>query len=402
MKLSTIPEEFTEAIPIIQAIEQAGYAAYFVGGSVRDAILGNKKIHDVDIATSAYPAEVKAIFRRTIDTGIQHGTVTVMEKDNAYEVTTFRTESTYQDFRRPDHVTFVRSLDEDLKRRDFTINALALRHDGTIIDLFDGLTDLKHGLIRAVGIPEERFHEDALRMMRAVRFQSQLNFELEPLTEAAIAKEHGLLAKIAVERIHEEFVKLLLGQNRAAGLKTFVETDLYQKCPGFRSAGANLLRIADLPDQRLVREKSVWLLIAYELGLDTTATRHLLRQWKSSNELVNNVGNNVTLLAKFLADHITNWDLYAAGLDNLLSVNEVATLLGAGQTSATLMTAYSSLAIHDKHELAVNGANLIQQAGVKPGPLLGDILAKLEQQVVENQLANDEASLLAAAKELLD
>ncbi|WP_125980838.1 CCA tRNA nucleotidyltransferase [Loigolactobacillus iwatensis] len=402
MKLSTIPEEFTQAIPIIQAIEQAGYAAYFVGGSVRDAILGNKKIHDVDIATSAYPAEVKAIFRRTIDTGIQHGTVTVMEKETAYEVTTFRTESTYQDFRRPDHVTFVRSLDEDLKRRDFTINALALRHDGTIIDLFDGLTDLKHGLIRAVGIPEERFHEDALRMMRAVRFQSQLNFELEPLTEAAIAKEHDLLAKIAVERIHEEFVKLLLGQNRAAGLKTFVETDLYQKCPGFRSAGANLLRIADLPDRRLVREKSVWLLIAYELGLDTTATRQLLKQWKSSNELVNNVGNNVTLLAKFLADHITNWDLYAAGRDNLLSVNEVATLLGAGQTPATLTTAYSSLAIHDKHELAVNGANLIQQAGVKPGPLLGDILAKLERQVVENQLANDEASLLAAAKELLN
>lgn len=121
-----------------------------MGGSVRDALLG-LPIHDVDIASSAYPEEIKRIFKRTVDTGIEHGTVMVLDHGTGYEVTTFRTESAYQDFRRPDHVTFVRSLAEDLKRRDFTINALAVRHDGTIIDLFDGLTDLKNRQLRAVG-----------------------------------------------------------------------------------------------------------------------------------------------------------------------------------------------------------------------------------------------------------
>ncbi|MBW4947593.1 CCA tRNA nucleotidyltransferase, partial [Klebsiella pneumoniae] len=139
----------------------------------RDNLLG-LPIHDVDIATSAYPAEIKQIFKRTVDTGIQHGTVMILDHGNGYEVTTFRTETGYQDFRRPDSVTFVRSLEEDLKRRDFTINALAMRADGEIIDLFDGIADLKAHKIRAVGVADERFHEDALRMMRAVRFESQL------------------------------------------------------------------------------------------------------------------------------------------------------------------------------------------------------------------------------------
>ncbi|MGO3381321.1 MAG: CCA tRNA nucleotidyltransferase, partial [Loigolactobacillus coryniformis] len=236
MKLTQLPDEFVQALPVLQTITQAGFEAYFVGGSVRDALLG-KKIHDVDIATSAYPAEIKQIFRRTIDTGIQHGTVTVMQQETAYEVTTFRTESGYQDFRRPDHVTFVRSLREDLKRRDFTINALALQHDGTIIDLFAGLTDLENKVIRAVGDPNERFHEDALRMMRAVRFESQLGFTIEANTEVAIRAQHQLLSKIAVERIHDEFVKLMLGQARYNGLVSFVQTELYQQCPDFTNAG---------------------------------------------------------------------------------------------------------------------------------------------------------------------
>ena len=192
MRLDLTQPDFKAAIPILKKIEAAGYEAYFVGGSVRDAILG-LPIHDVDIASSAYPAEIKRIFKRTADTGIEHGTVMVLDHGTGYEVTTFRTESRYQDFRRPDHVTFVRSLAEDLKRRDFTINALAVRHDGTIIDLFDGLKDLQHHQLRAVGNPHERFHEDALRMMRAVRFESQLGFGIEPATKAAIADNAKLL-----------------------------------------------------------------------------------------------------------------------------------------------------------------------------------------------------------------
>ncbi len=194
MQIKNLPREFEIARPIVQNIEEAGFEAYFVGGSVRDTVLG-LDIHDVDIASSAYPAEIKKIFKHTVDTGIEHGTVMVLDHGNGYEITTFRTESGYQDYRRPDKVTFVRSLAEDLKRRDFTINALAMKENGEIIDLFDGLTDLKNNLIKAVGNPEERFHEDALRMMRAVRFASKLDFMVEVNTLNAIKNHSELLEK---------------------------------------------------------------------------------------------------------------------------------------------------------------------------------------------------------------
>src|SRR5699024_5076540 len=194
-----LPREYQKAIPVLNKLEQAGFEAYFVGGSVRDILL-DQPIHDVDIATSAFPEEIKQLFPKTIDIGIEHGTVLVLAEEEQYEITTFRTESTYQDYRRPDHVEFVRSLEEDLKRRDFTINAFALKEDGQIIDLFDGLADLENQILRAVGDPQERFHEDALRMMRGIRFVSQIGFTLEQETAAAIQANHSLLGKISVER----------------------------------------------------------------------------------------------------------------------------------------------------------------------------------------------------------
>ena len=208
MKLKQLPREYQKAIPVLNKLEQAGFEAYFVGGSVRDILL-DQPIHDVDIATSAFPEEIKQLFPKTIDIGIEHGTVLVLAEEEQYEITTFRTESTYQDYRRPDHVEFVRSLVEDLKRRDFTINAFALKEDGQIIDLFDGLADLENQILRAVGDPQERFHEDALRMMRGIRFVSQIGFTLEQETAAAIQANHSLLGKISVERINVEFINML-------------------------------------------------------------------------------------------------------------------------------------------------------------------------------------------------
>ncbi|MCL2858873.1 MAG: CCA tRNA nucleotidyltransferase, partial [Streptococcaceae bacterium] len=181
MNLQVLPKEFVQALSVLEKIKSAGYEAYFVGGSVRDALL-NRQIHDVDIASSAYPEEIKQIFPYTIDVGIEHGTILVLmgkEQSDQYEVTTFRTESTYTDYRRPDAVDFVRDLGEDLKRRDFTINAFAMDTDGTIIDQFDGLTDLKEKCIRAVGQATDRFNEDALRIMRAMRFSASLDFDIE-------------------------------------------------------------------------------------------------------------------------------------------------------------------------------------------------------------------------------
>ena len=184
MKLEKLPEEFVQAQPVLEKISEHGFEAYFVGGSVRDVLLG-REIHDVDIATSAYPEEIKDIFPYTIDVGIEHGTVLVLAgKSEAehYEITTFRTESKYTDYRRPDHVDFVRDLREDLKRRDFTVNAFACDFEGQIIDLFDGLTDLKERRLTAVGSALERFNEDALRIMRAMRFASTLDFKIEEKT----------------------------------------------------------------------------------------------------------------------------------------------------------------------------------------------------------------------------
>ncbi|MBW4802510.1 CCA tRNA nucleotidyltransferase [Loigolactobacillus coryniformis] len=400
MKLTQLPDEFVQALPVLQTITQAGFEAYFVGGSVRDALLG-KKIHDVDIATSAYPAEIKQIFRRTIDTGIQHGTVTVMQQETAYEVTTFRTESGYQDFRRPDHVTFVRSLREDLKRRDFTINALALQHDGTIIDLFAGLTDLENKVIRAVGDPNERFHEDALRMMRAVRFESQLGFTIEANTEVAIRAQHQLLSKIAVERIHDEFVKLMLGQVRYNGLVSFVQTELYQQCPDFTNAGPAFKALLKLPTTPLRSETAVWLLIAQQLQLDSEQVKPFLRHWKSANDLIHAVSTSLPVLQKFLTQQpLSNWDFYQAGLTNVLTANQIAYFYGVDVAETTLQSKYQQLPIKQRSELAVNGGDLLQALALKPGPKLGQLLAHLERAVVAAQIPNQKAALIAAATKL--
>ena len=193
---------------IIKKLEEHGFEAYAVGGCVRDTILGRTP-GDWDITTSALPEQVKSIFRRTIDTGIEHGTVTVMIGQVGYEVTTYRVDGDYQDGRHPTSVTFTPSLVEDLKRRDFTINAMAYRPGGGVVDCFDGLADLENKIIRCVGDPKERFREDALRMMRAVRFSAQLGFTIEDNTKAAIKQMAGNLRLISKERIQAELLKLI-------------------------------------------------------------------------------------------------------------------------------------------------------------------------------------------------
>lgn len=194
---------------IINELMNNGYEAYAVGGCIRDSILGREP-KDWDITTSARPIEVKKLFRRTVDTGIQHGTVTVMLDREGYEVTTYRIDGEYEDNRRPKSVEFTVELVEDLKRRDFTINAMAYnRHEG-LVDVFDGLNDLNKGIIRCVGSAAERFDEDALRILRAVRFSAQLGFEIEDETLKAVQEKADRLEAISAERIRVELNKLLL------------------------------------------------------------------------------------------------------------------------------------------------------------------------------------------------
>lgn len=193
---------------IIEILEAAGYEAYAVGGCVRDSILGREP-NDWDITTSAKPEEIKSLFTRTIDTGIKHGTVTVMLDKEGFEVTTYRIDGIYEDSRHPKEVTFTASLEEDLKRRDFTVNAMAYNERTGLVDIFGGLSDIEQGIIRCVGNAEERFTEDALRMLRAVRFSAQLGYEIEEDTKQAIRRLASNLKKISAERIQAELVKLV-------------------------------------------------------------------------------------------------------------------------------------------------------------------------------------------------
>ena len=216
-----IPEN---AIYIIKTLEEHGHEAYVVGGCVRDMMLGREP-EDWDITTSAQPLQVKALFRRTIDTGIRHGTVTVMIGKEGYEVTTYRKDGDYEDHRHPKEVLFTPDLIEDLQRRDFTINAMAYNPRTGLIDEYDGMGDLKRHCIRCVGEPEKRFEEDALRMLRGIRFAGQLQFEVEEATLRAIVKKAPTLVNVSAERIRTELTKLLLSRG-SDRLMLAVETGL--------------------------------------------------------------------------------------------------------------------------------------------------------------------------------
>ncbi len=205
MKKIEIPAAVAE---VLDVLERSGEEAYIVGGCVRDSIMG-KEPKDWDITTSALPEKIKSLFPRTVDTGIKHGTVTVLRQKEAIEVTTFRVDGKYEDHRRPKEVSFTKSLQEDVARRDFTVNAMAYSPQLGLIDYFGGQEDLQRGLIRCVGKAEERFEEDALRMMRAIRFAAVLHFEIEMETAEAIGRKQSLLRAVSQERIRVEFVKTL-------------------------------------------------------------------------------------------------------------------------------------------------------------------------------------------------
>ena len=385
LKINNLPPIFTVAFPVLKQLEQAGYEAYFVGGSVRDLIL-NRPIHDIDIATSAYPEEVKRLFPKTIDTGIKHGTVTVLNDGASYEITTFRTESGYQDFRRPDHVTFVQNLAEDLKRRDFTINALAMNRASEVIDLFNGLGDLQKHLIKAVGDPMKRFHEDALRMMRAVRFMSQLNFDLESQTKEAVSDLHQLLSKISVERIRDEFVKMGTGINSRDAFKIFLQTKLSESVPDF-AGKSDLLAIYPKLKFNPSMETSLWSIIIILLKISDDQIARFMRDWKNSNAMTEKVRKIVTLFDLISEKSPSDLELFNAGKDVLLNTIDVAHILGQPINSEALVDRYTALPIKSMSELAVDGQFLIAN-GIKPGPKLGQILNEIKQKVISGELAN--------------
>ncbi|MEC0274700.1 CCA tRNA nucleotidyltransferase [Peribacillus frigoritolerans] len=380
---------FLKSVPILELIEEAGYEAYFVGGSVRDYILG-RPINDVDIASSATPQEIKRIFPNTADIGIDHGTVLVITDTGTYEITTFRTESGYSDFRRPDAVKFVRSLTEDLQRRDFTMNAIAMDKTGKIIDPFDGKRDLAQKRIITVGNPHERFHEDALRMMRALRFVSQLDFELDPETFDSLKENAQNISEIAVERILVEFEKLAAGSNKIKAFSLLLESGLYQYLPLFSSKKDHLMDLLNLPLHQL-NAAEIWSIIM--IHTKDQEIEEALRAWKLPLKTIRNVQRTIKLVKSKEPAAI---DVFQAGHGITVQAAKVRAALNGGNVSDAEENAqqrYNELIIKQMSDLAVTGTDLLIWHQEKPGPWVKEYLEKILRAVLNEELRNDKEEI---------
>jgi len=426
---------------IIHTLEQAGHEAYAVGGCVRDALLGLEP-DDWDITTSAEPEEVKALFHRTIDTGIKHGTVTVRMDGKSFEVTTYRIDGKYEDGRHPEEVTFTKSLEEDLKRRDFTINAMAYNDSTGIVDLFGGQDDLREKMICCVGDPLERFSEDALRMMRAVRFAAKLDFSIEEETKKAISELKDNLSKVSAERIQVELTKLITSDHPEQ-LRTLYETgltsvffpewDVAMECEQNTKHHCYTVGEHSIVVMQHVRADKVMRLAAmlHDIGkpvvkrtdkkghdhfqghpqMSEVMAGKILRRLKYDNDTIKKVCTlvryhderpvlNPRSIRRCMRDMDLDFDdlFELKRADNagqsdymreekLKAIDDLEQLyhenLGAGYCT-------------DKKHLAVNGGDLIK-AGVEKGPDMGRVMEKLLDDVIDEPSENDKKTLLSKA-----
>ncbi|MCM1539931.1 MAG: HD domain-containing protein [Blautia sp.] len=438
----TIPKKAQHIIDIITA---AGYEAYVVGGCVRDSILGREP-QDWDITTSAKPEQVKALFSRTIDTGLQHGTVTVMQDKDGFEVTTYRIDGVYEDGRHPREVTFTPDLAEDLKRRDFTINAMAYNEETGLVDMFGGMEDIRTGIIRCVGDPLERFGEDALRILRAIRFAAQLGYEIQEGTREGIRKLAPTLGRISAERIQAELVKLItsphpddlrtvyeLGvtkvffpefdvameteQNHPHHMYTVGEHTLHSLNhvePDKKLRLAMLLHDIGKPATLAVDEEGVTHFHGHPVVSEKMA-RDFLRRLKFDNDTVHNVcrlvlyhdyGNGVEPDMRIVRRAVNKIgeDAFPA----LFDIKRADVMAQSGhmrQEKLELIDRWQELyekILEQKQcvslkDLAVNGSDLIR-AGWKPGRELGEILQKLLDLVLDDPQCNRTETLLTEAE----
>ena len=394
------------AAALLTRLHAAGHAAYAVGGCVRDSLLGQTP-HDWDLCTSATPEQVLELFGEAhcIPTGLQHGTVTVKHGGELYEITTFRTEGAYSDGRHPDHVAFVPDVKEDLARRDFTINAMAYNAEEGLIDPFGGQNDLAAGIVRAVGEPQRRFEEDALRILRLYRFAARFGFAIDPATGQAARALCRHLDCVSEERIAEELSRLLAAPAPGAYLEAEVLAVIFPE-----------LDAAELPESRRIldalepgMEHVPVRLAALLCPLGEAGARAALKRLKCSNALTGTVvtlvreaaagmpGVALTLTARrFLSryDLATITDLTA--LCSAQHPEQAEAFAALQQEAARLVETNACCRIN---QLAVNGRDLMD-AGVRPGPGLRRVLDTLLEQVLTGQLPNEKAALLAAAAQV--
>lgn len=367
---------------VIRVLEDAGYEAVFVGGAVRDHVLG-KRASDIDIATSAEPQEVLALFPMTVDVGSTHGTVIVLMNGEPIEVTTYRTEGTYTDHRRPDEVHFVKSLRDDLLRRDFTMNALAMTKDGHLIDLFGGQLDLANGVIRAVGNAAERFAEDALRMLRAIRFTAVLGFGIETETFEAIRAEAERIRHVSIERVKDEMDKLFKGQYPLKAFQAFQDSGLAAYLPLFPKEMKMLNR--SVPFRSVLEGWAAFMLAGNFTPVEIT------RAYKLSNSEKTFLAAVHQAMAIRSAQLFSIDDYYHFDGDVLVTAEKLSALRH-GQENALapeeVMRLKQSLPIQSAGDLAVSGKDLIEWTGMRGGRWTGEWMAKIEKAVLHKQCEN--------------
>lgn len=414
-----------DAIPdpvltLCRRIEGAGFRAWIVGGCIRDLLMG-KEARDWDVATSALPGEVQRVFRRTIPTGIEHGTVTVLLRGEAYEVTTLRGEGAYSDGRRPDRVEFVREIEADLARRDFTINAIAydpLRR--ALIDPWGGLADLDARCIRAVGDPEERFGEDGLRVLRAARFASTLGFALAPATEAAIPGSLATFRKVSAERVQQEWWKALRAERPSPGYDVMRRTGILEvTCPPLAAQSGKawrrtLARLDACPPDPVLRLAA----LLYTVQLDGAPEGGSLPRWadrwlrglRTANPDRKRV---VAVLAHrdLPGDPIDDaslrrWirDVTRSATRDLLVVARAEAQAGGRSVDRLAERAAEVLGSGlplTPAELPVGGAEVMATLDVPPSPRVGEVLAWLHERVLEDPAQNDHDRLVALLPEAL-
>ncbi|MGD6781276.1 CCA tRNA nucleotidyltransferase [Sutcliffiella horikoshii] len=386
---------FQQGIEIIERLEENGHEAYFVGGSVRDTLM-DRAIGDIDIATSATPEEIQAIFPKTVDVGAEHGTIIVITTEHeSYEVTTFRTDGNYTDNRHPDEVIFVKSLEEDLKRRDFTMNAIAMNKHGKIIDPFDGEKDINRQVIRTVGKAKDRFREDALRMLRAVRFASQLSFSLEAETFLGIQADNALLENVSIERKTIEMEKLILGQGVKFGLELLVATGLHSFLPLLDGKEEQLLKLGDVPLYRLNNRSPVWTVLAYGLKIDKAEVEDFLVSWKLPKKIVKSVAENLLLMDKIQHQDWQSEFVYRAGLERSLEAHQVMVVLGLDEDTSKkkIYELFENLPIYSLKDIVFDGHDLMELAGGKRGKWISEILSDMEMALIHEETKNERAAL---------
>lgn len=383
-------ELFLVGNTILTTLEANGYKGYFVGGCVRDYHM-RRSINDVDITTDALPEDIERLFERTIDVGKEHGTIIVLIGDTPFEVTTFRTESGYSDFRRPDQVAFTSRLNSDLERRDFTMNAMAMDEDFQIIDPYGGRKDIADRVIRTVGRAEERFNEDALRMLRAARFSAHLEFQVAPETERAMAEHARNLEYVAVERCVVELLKLYRGPGVKTAKSLMVKTHLKDHLTFLENIGDE--DFLDTEVHSLENE------IALQMWRHPGLKRHL-HELKLSNDMKKEIQNTTGLIEMIhrpstVKEVAYNYDMRI--LENASAIMESNAFSGLEEKKALIRSAIDlkpHLPISDIADIDLDGNMLMAFFNARGGRWIRKVFSAIETEILDGNLENDRKKIM--------